>query len=289
MSKFKYSLEEGSKKFTCPSCNKNNRYVRYINHETNEYLDLQYGRCDREQSCGYHVNPYQDIKSDIIYTPTWTKPVAFSSIDTKTFEATLNHYQQNPLIAYLNNKYDNDKVLEVAQKYHIGTHSKYNGSVIFWQIDDTNTVRSGKIMGYDTITGKRIKSENSNPDISYVHAELKIQDFNFKQCLYGAHLIKDEVDVYGLVESEKTALIMSLETPEITWLSTNGKGGFKEEMLLPLKSKSIIAFPDKGCYSDWNSKGISLSSMGYNIKVSNILEDMNVKEGDDLADLYSTH
>ena len=41
-----YSLEKGSKKHECPNCNKK-RYVRYINNETKEYADYQFGRCDR--------------------------------------------------------------------------------------------------------------------------------------------------------------------------------------------------------------------------------------------------
>ncbi|MDD4429545.1 MAG: PG0870-related protein [Paludibacter sp.] len=55
----RYSLEKGSKKHRCPDCNKKS-FVRYIDNETNDYLPEQYGRCDRESKCSYHLNPYLD-------------------------------------------------------------------------------------------------------------------------------------------------------------------------------------------------------------------------------------
>jgi hypothetical protein len=55
----RYSLEKGSKKHHCPDCNKKT-FVLYIDTETGDYLPEQYGRCDRESNCSYHLNPYLD-------------------------------------------------------------------------------------------------------------------------------------------------------------------------------------------------------------------------------------
>src|SRR5690554_1445403 len=52
----RYSLEKGSKKHHCPDCNKKT-FVLYIDTETGDYLPEQYGRCDRENKCGYHSAP----------------------------------------------------------------------------------------------------------------------------------------------------------------------------------------------------------------------------------------
>jgi hypothetical protein len=49
---FRYSLEKGSKKHTCPECGKKS-FVRYVDTSENKYLPDQYGRCDHESRCGY--------------------------------------------------------------------------------------------------------------------------------------------------------------------------------------------------------------------------------------------
>lgn len=56
MTDFKYTLDTSSQKFVCPECNKK-RFVRYVNNETKEYAPEEFGRCDREQSCGYFNIP----------------------------------------------------------------------------------------------------------------------------------------------------------------------------------------------------------------------------------------
>lgn len=178
---------------------------------------------------------------------------------------------------------------DVLAKYMLGTSNKYGGSPIFWQIDEKNKVRSGKIMGYDMSTGKRIKANDSTPQITYFHSASSLPNFNFTQCMFGAHLIKDNEINYAVVESEKTALIMSLELPEYTWLSVNGKGGFKESMLKPLKDKKIVAYPDKGCYKDWNEMASKLNKVGYNINMSSLVENLDIEKGADIADVFLEH
>ena len=59
MSEYRYQLERNSKKHVCPECGKR-RFVRYIDTNMGEYLPEQYGRCDRETNCQYHLNPYAD-------------------------------------------------------------------------------------------------------------------------------------------------------------------------------------------------------------------------------------
>ena len=56
---YRYQLEKGSKKHYCPSCNKR-KYVRYIDMQSNGYIPLKYGCCDRSSKCSYHCNPYKD-------------------------------------------------------------------------------------------------------------------------------------------------------------------------------------------------------------------------------------
>jgi hypothetical protein len=63
---FRYKLEKGSKKHVCPNCNKKT-FVYYIDIETGEYLTDNYGRCDRENKCGFHVLPPPETLCYFVY------------------------------------------------------------------------------------------------------------------------------------------------------------------------------------------------------------------------------
>jgi len=52
----KYSPNPTSK-HTCPSCNTPGKFTRYVDTDTGEILNDRVGRCDRENSCGYHYTP----------------------------------------------------------------------------------------------------------------------------------------------------------------------------------------------------------------------------------------
>ena len=141
-------------------------------------------------------------------------------------------------------------------------------------------------MLYNSETGKRQKNHLGKAYISSVRSVLKLKDFNLKQCLFGLHLINEtESKSLAIVESEKTAILMSLFKPEYVWLATGSKSGFKYEYLRPLRDYKIIGFPDKSEYSDWQNKAVELNNLGFNISISQYLETTSYKEGTDLADV----
>ena len=57
-----------------------------------------------------------------------------------------------------------------------------------------------------------------------------------------------------LVESEKTALIMSLVCPDRVWLATGGKANFKEQMLWSLLGHEVAVYPDADALTDWEQR-----------------------------------
>ena len=61
MNEYRYQLDPGSKKHTCPNCDKNT-FVWYIDTTSGEYLNSQFGRCDRESNCKYHHRPEPETK-----------------------------------------------------------------------------------------------------------------------------------------------------------------------------------------------------------------------------------
>jgi hypothetical protein len=62
-----------------------------------------------------------------------------------------------------------------------------------------------------------------------------------------------------LVESEKTALIMSLVCPDQVWLATGGKANFKEQMLAPLIGLEVAVYPDADALHDWYARAVEMN------------------------------
>ena len=59
-STYHYTLEPykgPDSRHTCPACGATHKFARYIDTATGEYLAEDCGRCDREDSCGYHLKP----------------------------------------------------------------------------------------------------------------------------------------------------------------------------------------------------------------------------------------
>ena len=284
MTQYKYQLDKSSKKFNCPKCGKK-RFVQYIETETGNYAESQYGRCDRETSCGYSM--YPNNNSILNYEYIAPEPLIPSYIEKEILQKTLTKYEINPLTTYLYRHYDEDKVNVTIDKYQVGTSNQFNNSTVFWQMDYTGNIRSGKIMAYDTSTGKRRKNKDGKPLLHWAHSILEIPKYNLKQCLFGLHLLNETTKQVAIVESEKTALIMSIEFPQYTWMSTGSLRGFKYEYLAPLKEKDIIAFPDKGGYVQWQKTAEILNEKGFEIEVSKLLENKNYEDGWDLVDVIN--
>lgn len=276
MKNYRYKLDETSKKYRCPSCNKN-RFVRFIDNETNQLAGEQYGRCDREIECQYFLYPKDGvISTEIQYVPPPPKEPSF--VDPSLVSQSMRQYDINPFVQFLLSKYDKVMVNDTIRKYRIGTSKLFGGSVVFWQIDNHGYVRSGKIMKYDEKTGKR-----SN-QFSWVHKEIKRPHFELEQCLFGLHLVTDEVKKVAVVESEKTAILFSIERPDYVWLATGSLTNFKPKLLEPVKGRIIKAFPDKGGFEKWNKVADDCNNQGFKIEVSRILEREDVESGDDIAD-----
>lgn len=277
MTIFKYTLRTGSKKDLCPNCGKKT-FVPYIEAETGNEVPNA-GRCDREQHCGYFQKPESN---EPIYAPKFEAvEVKIDYISLQVLESYYLRPNYNNFLKFLLSKFDIEKVLEAEQKYFLSDYK--NREVIFWQIDQLERVRSGKIMDYNPDTGKRIKDEAGKSSINWIHK----QPYNLKQCLFGLHLSKEYPEKQiGIVESEKTAVIMSINEPRIIWLACGSLNGFKIEYLAPLRLRKIIGFPDKGCFNIWKETADKLNELGFSITINDVLENnTNAKQGDDIADL----
>jgi hypothetical protein len=187
----------------------------------------------------------------------------------------------NTLIDFLTRYYAVDEIEEACQRYAIGSTKKRE--VIYWQIDNERKVRTGKIMGYD--------QNGHRQSINWIHSILKKQgslneDFNLSQCLFGEHLLTQEENKekpIALVESEKSAVICSIEFPQYIWLATGGKSQLNARADI-LKGRKVVAIPDADAVEEWAE---AIKKYPF-ISISNLFADLDEEEkksGLDLADL----
>lgn len=282
---YKYALEKGSKKFLCPNCEQKT-FVKYINQETGDYLSDSIGRCDRETNCGHHCKPSNEVVNGLEHNAL-IKLIKQTSYHEE-FELNLLYHTNtvNHFIEFLNSIFQINEVERIKDLFKIGTSKIIEGSTVFWQIDEKNLIHAGKVMLYSINTGKRFKSFDNTPVISWMHKINEKKDFNLNQCLFGLHQLQNSKNqTIGIVESEKTAVILTIMYPDYIWMATGSKHGFKESMLLIIKDFKIIAFPDKSEFNDWLSKSLKLNSIGFNITINNWLEETDYDIGTDLADV----
>jgi hypothetical protein len=194
--------------------------------------------------------------------------------------------QIDNLTEYLKLRFAIDEVTNAMQNYFItGTNHFWSNSTVFWQINDKEQIQACKIMQYDRFTGKRIKEPYNH--INWLHKATDEPDFNLNQCLFGLHRINEDYQkTIAIVESEKTAIIMSILLPHYIWIATGSKGNFKFEMLKPIKKRNIVSYPDKGEYNNWLNKATELNAIGFKIAVSDLIEQTEYENGFDLADYY---
>src|SRR5574344_2577686 len=244
--KHRYTLEKGSKKHYCPECGKK-RFVRFVDIETGEYLPEQYGRCDRESKCNYHLNPYTDgyakmiweqeqgnrseipnnwkpQRKKVIPQPT-PEPVFF---DFDTFKQTLQseRYEHNVFIQNLLNSvqfpFEAEEVTKVIQLYQLGTVATgYRaGANTFPFSDIKGNVRAVQVKQFDeqnhtTGTGflhsiiEEYHTRNNKPLPEWLGAYIKQE--NYITCLFGEHLLNKypNADV-NLFEAPETAIYAAL-------------------------------------------------------------------------------
>ena len=299
-----YSLQKYSgrnSRHTCPLCGRPHCFTRYVDPDGN-ILDETVGRCDHESSCGYHRTPKQYFDEHPSLKQDWRTPASdrnYSSARRHT-SGSIQHNRQktkqkppctisrilleksvrkdipSTFVTFLRTIFPEETVTSLITRYHLGvTRSR---DVIYFQIDAQGRIRTGKIMKYDPVTGKRLKDTRTPFRIGWVHSLMKRtgqlpEDWELTQCLFGEHLlsaIDEKQKTVALVESEKTAVIASGIMPKYIWLATGGKSQLRPEKLSVLRGRKVIAFPDVDGYHEWKEKLSAIE--GLTITVSDVLE-----------------
>jgi hypothetical protein len=245
MNEYRYKLEKSSKKYFCPECGKK-RFVRYLDVETEELLPRQYGRCDREAKCSYHLNPYldgyanlnQEKESGVItINRKFSHPLKIAKkkkpvyipigVFNETLDADLFEYNvfiQN-LLARVSFPFESKDIEKVISLYYLGTISDgyRTGAITFPFIDIKNNVRAVQVKQFDntnhtiatdylhSIIERRFVAQNlALPNWLDLYNEYRKTE-KIVSCLFGEHLLrKHPHNPIALVEAPKTAIYGAL-------------------------------------------------------------------------------
>ena len=265
-------LRKGGHKMRCPKCGQM-RFVPYVLAADGVTLaGEEYGRCDREQNCGYQRYPNgEPIPNAIPIVCEPKQPLRF-------YPCAVNVDVKTNLFDYVANLVGVSRALAIWKRYKIGRDGE---RTVFWQIDINGEIRAGKSIPYLT-NGHRDKNDKMPANWlhkqrvwNHLHTGEKLQ-----QCYFGEHLLKDNCKPIVIVESEKTAAVLSEYSPNFVWLASGGSQGIKNEAKNKvLLGREVILVPDNGQYWNWATIGNK-----YGWETIDYFEKYPIFEGCDILD-----
>lgn len=271
---YKWELLRGGTKYPCPACGQK-RFVPYVSaadHRTPADL-TKYGRCDREKNCGFHAYPNGEQEPRV-------EPQPLPPPDKVVFDARVARPAVSPLYTHAVQLLGEQDARRVWHTYKIG--ATRDGRTAFWYIANGGEVRGAKLIQYKH-DGHRDKE--ATPPVLWAH---RCREFagmftgrDLVQPLYGEHLLAERQDApVVVVESEKTAALMSAFFPAYVWISCGGSQGLKNaERLAPLFGRQVLLIPDNGQFYNWRR----VANL-YGWRITDYLEQSPAFEGCDVLD-----
>lgn len=255
---YKWMLRRGGKKEICPSCGKK-RFVPFVlTADGKTMAGKEYGRCDRETSCGYFRYPDKPIDTGAVMVrqPEPPKEPILMPAD-EVMEAYPDYQYNSLLLAYIPLFGEHWPLVSgrlIAYRCGTGTH----GECIYYQYDGTH-VRTAKAILYGK-DGHRVKVEDGGLPVWWLHKSPTVAKYTagkeLRQCFFGQHLLAryPEAKVY-VVEAEKTAVMMAATDRtgrNRLWLACGGSQMLKGAIdLMPLIGRDVTLVPDDGQYWNW--------------------------------------
>jgi hypothetical protein len=321
ISEYRYKLDESNKKHTCPCCSKNT-FVWYFDTISGNPLPSNYGRCDREINCGYHLNPYRSgygkhNPSLVISTPSARIPATPHYIPAEVLKTTLAGYDLNVFLQNLLYNvpfpFDASDIERVIALYYLGTISSgyRKGAITFPFIDLDGKIRA--------IQAKQFNEANHTTGTDFLHSIIERQHLKYGEplpewltaylknkrmvsCLFGEHMLKKyPYNPVALVEAPKSAIYGTLyfgfpeSTEDLLWLAVYNVSSLNFEKCKVLKGRKVFLFPDLSkegkAFDLWKrrTKEFSEKLSGSHFRVSDLLEkvaDENERlNGVDIADV----
>jgi hypothetical protein len=233
------------------------------------------------------------------------------SIPFKVFKKSLKRHNENSFIKYLNQLIGEEEANALIKRFYIGTSKYWEGSTVFWLIDEKMKIRGGQVILFDKHGNTKIvkREDGSKKRFNgWVHTALKkhyekqnqplpewLQKYYDSEnpkspCLFGLPQLKNEplTKPIAIVESAKTAIIATAYPTDYIWLATGGLSYLNIERMQCLKGRNITLFPDKGGFEKWSEKSKDFRDFA-NVNISDLLERKEVKQGMDIADFLTQY
>ena len=296
-----FSVYPGKQCYTCFACGVKGDVVKLLK----EHEGMNFPDAIRWLGKRYNIL-VDDVPLDYTPPPPRPKPKPKDMLELPMI--MVEHTQQldnDTLVCWLRSlPFDcvqKARIDKVLADYHIG-HSK-QGMTIFWQIDEQQRVRTGKMMRYRP-DGHRDKEAKYGKDWIHAalfrdkrHPEYDEEKQVMKQCLFGLHLLdkykeRDTAQDVCIVESEKTAIIMAIaygNHAKQVWMACGGIENINRDKLAPIiaKGRRIVLYPDRDGIEKWTQKARALNY--YNIEVDDtpVTKWWKPEDGDkaDIADV----
>lgn len=143
-----------------------------------------------------------------------------------------------------------EQMHHACQRYHLG--KTRNGRPIFWMIDEMLTPLDAHI-GTDAWLSTLLKAR-----------EPLLAPWQVTHCLFGLHLCQSKdpcqsVQSVAVVESEKSAILLSELFPEALWMAYATIGHFSPELFAPLQGHTVILYPRTDPVGDYYLASLELA------------------------------
>lgn len=279
---FQYILSN-KRRIDCPFCGKRSKYSAYINAKTGELAPEEYGMCS---SCRGRKSPPNNYVQGESMLSNYEE-LAYFEADTLSikfidFYHKPKSYMSNTFIEALERRFGETEVKRVVDLYKIGRFEDYyhdSSAVVFPYLLTDSHCCTGKLMWFDDNLHRIKEGKKQYPrflhnliyradnGILYDFNEYDVDDngnefivpFKLKMCLFGHHqIVNDATKTICLVESEKTAVIMSIVFPEFIWVASGGLNLIQSYKFTFFGGRKCFVFPDldieDNSYNYWYEK-----------------------------------
>ena len=128
-----------------------------------------------------------------------------------------------------------EQMHRAAERYQLG--KSRSGKTIYWMIDDLGICHDGHIGSGSHAADAWVSTllKRRYPDLAHFIPPSE-------HCLFGLHLMR-EVGGIGIIESERSAVILSEVFPNLIWLATAYPANATVDQFEPLQGHKVTLFP----------------------------------------------